>query len=99
MEKSYEEHLEAFKHLYFKNSVPQHYYLKVNDNIYMIRKPNIIIADTEMLALSLYGIENYTKFLRMLFCGVKIHSCSWKENTQQRNNLAIVKIKELLSLI
>ena len=92
MEKSCEEYLEAFKHLYFKNSVPQHNYLKVNDNIYMIGKPNLVIADTEMLALSLYGIEKYTKFSRMLFCGIQIHSCSWKENSQQCNNSAIAYV-------
>ena len=99
MKKSCEEHLEAFKHLYFKNSVPQHNYLKVNDDIYMIGKPNVIITDAEMLALSLNGIEKYTKFSRMLFCGIQIHSCSWKENSQQRNNSAIAKIKKLLSMV
>ena len=51
-ERSCEQYLEAFKHLYFKNSMPQHNYLKVNDDVYMIGKPNVSIADTEMLALS-----------------------------------------------
>ena len=93
-ERSCEQYLEAFKHLYFKNSMPQHNYLKVNDDVYMIGKPNVSIADTEMLALSLYGIEKCTKFSRMLFCGVQIHSCSWKDGKQQRNNSAIAYYSE-----
>ena len=30
----------------------------------------------------------------MLFCGIQIHSCSWKENSQQRNNSAIAYYSE-----
>ena len=53
-ERSCEQYLEAFKHLYFKNNMPEHNFLKVNDSIYMIGKPSISITDAEILALSLY---------------------------------------------
>ena len=52
-ERSCEQYLKAFKHLYFKNDMPEHNCLKVNDSVCMIGKPRISITDAEILALSL----------------------------------------------
>ena len=55
----------------------------------MIGKPSESIVDTEMLTLSFHVIETCTKFSRMIFYGIRIHSCSWKDCNQQCNNSAI----------
>ena len=34
-------------------------------------------------------LRDTKKFSRMLFCGIQIHNCSWKDGIQQHNNLAI----------
>jgi len=34
-------------------------------------------------------LRDTKKFSRMLFCGIQIHNCSWKDGIQQRNNSAI----------
>ena len=54
----------------------------------MIGKPNII-TDAEMLALSLNGIEKYTKFSRLLFCGIQIHSYITIKKLQKHDTVSL----------
>ena len=86
-----EQYLKAFN---LKKNMPEHNCLKVNDSVFIIGKPSISITDAKILALSLYGVEKCTKFSRMLFCGIQIHSCSWKAG-----QLHIVIIMELSSTV
>ena len=82
-------HFESFKHLYFKHSIPQHNSMKISKDIYLIGKPTDIITEAEVIALSVHGYEQCTKFSRLLFRDFQIHSCEWKKNNRQRNNSAV----------
>ncbi|XP_065892467.1 uncharacterized protein [Dysidea avara] len=84
-----EQHFEAFKQLYFKHNMPEQR-CKVLENVYLLGKPTRTnVTETELLALSTYGLNQTCKYLRIIFHGFQIQSFQWKINVQKRNNSAV----------
>lgn len=83
---------ETFKHLYFKQRLPQHNCIEVSQRVYLLGKPNNnTVADEEKLALAAsgYGIDDYKGYSRMLFSNLKVNSCKWNKKHHRKDNSVI----------
>ena len=83
----------SFKHLYFKQGLPQHNCTKVSKYVHLLGKPNnatVVEIEKSVLAACGYGEGSYKVYFRMLFHNLKINSCKWNKNSHHRKNNSVI---------
>ena len=66
-----------FKHLYFKQGIPQHNCTEISKYVHLLGKPNyatVVEVEKHALVACGYGGDNYKVYSRMLFHKLKINS-------------------------
>ena len=82
----------TYKHLYFKQGLPQRNCIEISKKVYLLGKSNNnTVAEEEKIALAVsgYGGDDYKVYSRMLFSNLKINSCKWNKKHHRKNNSVI----------